>query len=347
MTDTPHSDAFSKKAGLLILGGLSLLKLSPQRKILLKPALWASAGLALLMLSPNILWQYQHDFPVLEHFSALRERHFGGAPGEFLYAQFRGINPWSFPLWAGGCLYLLLAPAAKTYSPLGWAYIALLGLFLLTNGKPYYLFGAYPVLFAAGGVALERYLNTRWHWIGWLFAILIVITGLLRSPFGTPLLPIEQFAKYAGLEKTAEGRLEGLTGDYADMFGWPEQVALVDSLYRSLSPEERERCIIWAENYGEAGAVKILGKAYGLPDPVCKHGSFWLWGPGDKEGEVAISLGNEEDDVYFFYEEASLAKMIRHPYAIDEEHNIPLYLCKKPRVSLKEYWPEWRDNVFD
>lgn len=320
---------------------------SPQRSLLRQPQLWLAVGLAAIILLPNVIWQYRNGFPLIEHFSALQERHFDGSRGSFLYAQFRAMNPWSFLLWTGGCAFLLLAPKTRPYKVIGWAYLAMLALFLLAKGKPYYLFGAYPVLFAAGGVALEHYLAPRWRWVGWFWVALLLMTGLRRSPFGTPLLPIGQFAAYAGLEKNEEGRLEGLAGDYADMFGWPEQVALVDSLYRSLTPVERERCVIWAENYGEAAAVKILGKAYGLPNPVCKHGSFWLWGPGEKDGEIAISLGNEEEDVQFFFEDARLVKMIQHPYAIGEEHNIPVYLCRKPRITLKEYWPEWRDNVFD
>ena len=131
------------------------------------------------------------------------------------------------------------------------------------------------------------------------------------------------------------------------MFGWEEQVALVDSVYRSLSEEERKVCILWAENYGEAGAIKVIGDRYQLPNPVCKHGSFWLWGAGNNEGEIAISIGNEEDAVSYFYEDYTLIKMITHPYAIDEEHHIPLYLCRKPRVKLKTYWPNYEDRIFE
>ena len=175
----------------------------------------------------------------------------------------------------------------------------------------------------------------------------MLVRGIGGIPYGTPLLPIERFVKYAGLEKNEEGRIEGLTGDYADMFGWHEQVTLIDSLYRSLSPEEQTRCVIWAENYGEAGAVFILGKAYGLPTPISKHGSFWLWGPSDLPGDLVTSIGNETDAVQYFFNDVQLIQTIRHPYAIDEEHNIPLYLCREPKIRLRNYWPQWRDNIFD
>ena len=55
------------------------------------------------------------------------------------------------------------------------------------------------------------------------------------------------------------------------MFGWEEQVKLVDSVYQKLTHKEKENCVLWAENYGEAGALKILGKKYNLPNPISRH----------------------------------------------------------------------------
>lgn len=257
------------------------------------------------------------------------------------------MNPFGSLIGITGLLGFLYYKPLKIYRLFGIAYLATLALFLITNGKAYYLFGIYPVLFAGGAVTLENLIPKRFQWTLWLWIAWLLFTGLLRMPYGTPFLPIEQFTDYAGLERNSEGRLEGLTGDYADMFGWEEQVALVDSMYRSLSETERTQCIIWAENYGEAGAIKIIGDRYDLPDPVSRHGSFWLWGPPDKPGEIAISIGNEADAVHHFYEEVTLIKIIRHPYAIEEEHNIPFYICRNPKITLRSYWKNWRERVFE
>ena len=131
------------------------------------------------------------------------------------------------------------------------------------------------------------------------------------------------------------------------MFGWEEQVALVDSVYRSLSPAERAFCVLWAENYGEAGALKILGDRYGLPDPICRHGSFWLWGYGDPEAKVWISLGNEPPAVSHVFEEVNLIKTIHHRYAIGEEQGIPLFLCRQPKVAIPAWWAAYEPHIFD
>jgi len=86
------------------------------------------------------------------------------------------------------------------------------------------------------------------------------------------------------------------------MFGWQEQVKLVDSVYQSLSPNEKNNCVLWAENYGEAGALKIFGKKYYFPNPISRHGSFWIWRYANKEADVWISLGNEKPSVEYVFE---------------------------------------------
>ena len=93
--------------------------------------------------------------------------------------------------------------------------------------------------------------------------------------------------------------------------------------------------------------MKILGKRYGLPNPISRHGSFWLWGHGIKNADVWISLGNEKPSVEHTFEEVTLVKIIYHKYAIDEENGIPLYICRKPKVDIEKWWSDYADHVFD
>jgi len=37
--------------------------------------------------------------------------------------------------------------------------------------------------------------------------------------------------------------------------------------------------MIYAENYGQAGAVMVLGKKYNLPEPVASLKAFFYWFP--------------------------------------------------------------------
>lgn len=230
------------------------------------------------------------------------------------------------------------------YRPVGMAAVVIFGTMWALQAKAYYVYGLYPVLFAAGAVAIAARLARRPIWV-YVVAALTLLPSVYFIPHLTPLLPIEPFVAYAKLE-SQDGRVE-LTSDYADMFGWEEQVQLVDSVYQSLSTSERANCVLWAENYGEAGALKILGKKYDLPNPISRQGSFWLWGYGDPEAEVWISLGNERPSVKHVFAEVELIKIIIHPYAIGEENGIPLYLCRNPRVDIPTWWQDYEEHVFD
>lgn len=306
--------------------------------------IFLSGSIALLIVLPNIIWQYQHHFPLLLHLQKLKESQLDEiGPYDFALEQLQ--MPFTLLMSLIGLSASFFDTELKKYKSIGVAVLVIFFTMWFLQSKAYYFFAIYPMLFALGAVKVEKLLERKPVWDYVVAAILFVPT-IFFIPMATPILPIDEFVAYNKLQPEKDGRII-LTGDYADMFGWDEQVKLVDSLYKTLPKAEKEKCIILAENYGEAGAVKILGEKYGLPDPVCRHGSFWTWGPGAHEGEVFISVGNEKDVVYEFFEEHTLVKMVTHKYAIDEENNIPIYVCRKPRVKLKQLWPGLEKYVFE
>jgi len=90
---------------------LHLLAAHRPRLATLKP--WLAAGLALLMLAPNIVWNFQHDFPTLKHTAdiTLNKTTVGGigALGEFWAAQWISFGP----LLGGVFFWLLLRAKAS------------------------------------------------------------------------------------------------------------------------------------------------------------------------------------------------------------------------------------------
>lgn len=301
--------------------------------------LYMAGGMALLMTLPNLYWNMQHHFPILQHMKRLAElQSEKQAYWEFAAGQLK--LPFTFAVSLLGLYALFFDRSFRKYLPFGVAVAVIFILMWMLQSKSYYFFAAYPVLFAAGAVKVDRLLVRRPKWNYAVAAILIVPVAPF-VPDAIPILPVEAYLNYT--DKTPRQ----LTSDYADMFGWEEQVKLVDSLYRALPENERNRCVIWAENYGEAGAILVLGRKYGLPEPVCRHGSFWLWGPGQKDGDVAISVGNEKEVVDYLYEDPELVRMITHPYAIEEENDIPVYICRKPRTRFRDLWPKLEGRVFE
>lgn len=362
------------------LAGMGIaLFFTPYNKLLNHRWTWYALLIAFLIFLPNLIWQYQHDFPVLGHAKGLYESQFNQLDyQDFLVSQFWGMHPATFPIWFSGLLYFLVVDrksevdsdfystfrlkrniariyTLRPFQVLAIAYLAILGLFLVLKGKGYYLFSFYPVFFAGGAVAIERLTSLKYPSIQkQLFSQLLriilitslVVLGTLWMPFGTPFLPIETFIKYADLKQNADGRYEDLTDDYADMFGWEEQVQLVANVYHSLPENEKSTAIIWAENYGEASAIQILGKKHNLPAPICFSGSFYHWSHVDKEGEVFITIGLEVDFMKEVFEKVEVVQLIRHPLAIAEENGIPLCICRKPKKPIKEFWKTFEQYIF-
>lgn len=304
---------------------------------------YIAGGIGLFIFLPNVIWQLQHDFPLLKHLESLNRKQLNDInPLDFGLTQLK--FPFTLIISILGLTALLIDKNLKKYRAVGISVIVIFFSLWILGAKAYYIFPVYPVLFAGGAVKIESLLSKKPVFIS-IIAVVVLAPSVFFIPEATPVFPIGEFVEYKGLQEK-NGRVE-LTGDYADMFGWEEQVKLVDSVYQSLSPEEQQNCVIWAENYGEAGAVKILGEKYGLPNPVSRHGSFWTWGCGNKDAEVWISLGNEKPSVEHVFEEIKLVKTITHKYAIEEENGIPLYLCRKPKIDIEKWWEDYREHVFD
>ena len=131
-----------------------------------------------------------------------------------------------------------------------------------------------------------------------------------------------------------DGPLEQRLGD---QFGWPELADEVAQIYQSLPPEERANTAIYAANYGEAGAINHLGPARGLPSAVCAHQAHSLWGAPARDYTTYICLGCDEGLARVF-ESVQIAAVHHHPWGMAEE-NRPIYLCRKPKLSIRGLWP--------
>jgi hypothetical protein len=210
------------------------------------------------------------------------------------------------------------------------------------NAKSYYPSGAYPVLFAGGAVALEAWLMSRRLRAALLVGV--VLFGLPLLPFVVPLLPIERFAAYQGFlgltpegtdKKLVLGRLPQL---YADMFGWRELAALVGHAYQSLSPEERADAVFFANNYGEAAAVDIFAKPWGLPPSISAHNNYYLWGPRGHIGGVIIHLGGRREELLKVYASVEAMGATDSPWALPLESGRTIWICRGRFKKLNDDW---------
>jgi hypothetical protein len=164
------------------------------------------------------------------------------------------------------------------------------------------------------------------------------------------VLPIQTFIRYEdfiGLhpgsgERGPSGKLPQM---YADMFGWENQVATVARVYNTLTPEEKARTIIFCSNYGQAGAIDFFGKKYGLPKAASGHNSYWYWGARNWDADMVITVGESREDVEKTFGQVDQAATVVSEYARPFETDLPIYIGRKPKMSLREVWPRCKDFI--
>ncbi len=333
--------------------GLSLvvgLVFSPGRRALARPWIWLGGLLAALVILPNVIWNVAHGWPFLEFLRGVREsgRDVVLAPLEYVAHQVLNANPAGLPIWLAGLGWLLFSARGRAFRPLGTAFLVALAVFVLTKGKDYYLAPAFATLFAAGGVALEGATAEGWkRWLRPALVLLYVLT-LPFLPFGLPLLAPDRLLAYQeriGFTPPASEKAHAraaLPHHFAWQFGWDERVAAVALVYHAMPPEEQARVAIVANNYGDAGAIDLLGPKYGLPvKAVGTHQSYWLWGPGEPGKDVLIVLGDRPESLRQWCEDVEIAAEPSHPWTAVWE-NRPVLVCRRPRYRIEEIWPKVR-----
>lgn len=327
-----------------LLGVFAGVLATPQRRILKGKWLWLGVLAAFLIFLPNFIWLVQHDFPFIELMRNIRmtSRDIVRGPLAFVLDQGQIMNPVLFPLWLAGLAWLFFAEAGKRYRVLGWTYIVILGVFIALKGKNYYLAPIYPVLFAAGAVAFERVTSKRWVWTRAAYVAVLALCTAILAPLFAPILPIESFIRYQrklGIEPPkAENQNNGSLPQYfADEFGWEDMVREVARIYNSLPPDERARTAIFANSYGQAGAIDYFGSKYGLPKAISNHQSYWYWGPRNYSGEIMIVLGSDGSGDRKHFKSVEVAGRADNPYSrMDERYDI--FLCRGLLWDFKAVW---------
>jgi hypothetical protein len=337
------------KYTMLLFGfGLAVgLLLTPYRSYYRNKWLWLAALIALIIFLPNLLWQYSQGWPLFEHMRALSESQLVNVqPFSFLSGQLL-MNLFSSPIWLTGLFFVLFSASGRTWRPLGWLYVAILVVLLILSGKTYYLAPAYPLLMAAGAVVLEQVGKRPWNLVlRPALIFLIVVGGAMQLPIGVPCLPVDRMvrffefgSKYMGMAEVLRwetGEFHELPQDWADMLGWEEQVAAVAETWHSLSAEDQARCTIFASNYGSAGAIDYYGGRYGLPNAICPSSSYWLWGYGDRTGEILLTIGISEEEFASVYETSEPGAAFSYPHA--RENGTPIRVWRRPIWSLADIW---------
>jgi hypothetical protein len=324
------------------------LLLTPERRGLRQPWIWGGAVLAFFCFLPNLLWEVHGNFPTIELLRNVQRsgRNTALNPVTFVSQQMLIMHPLAAPLWLAGLWYYFRDPEGRRFRALGWTYVILLLLMLVLSGRIYYLAPAYPMLFAAGGVAFQQFAErTSRQWAKPAYVVALLLTGILLAPFGYfPILPVETYIAYARAVHFEPPRIENHTMGslpqlYADQFGWKEMAESVAQAYNRLPPDEKGRCGIFGQNYGQAGAIDFFGAKLGLPNALSGHQSYYYWGSRDYTGECMIVMDDRPERLSELFDRYEKVATVYHHYSMPYQH-FDVYLCHGLHQPLEKLWPQ-------
>jgi hypothetical protein len=323
------------------------LLLTPERRILHSRWFVGAGVLCALIALPNFLWQAHYGFPMLELLGAGQHgKNLIVGPLMYLFQELLITNVFLSVIWILGLGWLLWNVRLRF---LGLTFVSLIALMILAHGKHYYPADVYPVVIAAGAVAVESWTERRTV----VRAVVIaaeVVAGMLFVPFAMPVLSETQAASYTGrvlaalhvgreAVATEHQRLGALPSDWADMHGWPELAATVGRAYQALSPGDRAQAVIFTDNYGEAAAIEFFGHPPGLPAVISGHNQYYLWGPRGYTGNVLIDVGGDCAGREGLFASAERAATFTSPWIQPYEDNLPIMVCRGNKRPLSEVWP--------
>lgn len=321
-----------------IAGILGALALTLARRYFASGWFWAGAGIALVIFLPNLIWLIRHDWISYHFLQHIHTRDVDQGRGKgFLQGQFwLNANLFATPLWMAGLLFYL---RDRRYRLVGWMYVITVALFYLAKGRFYYVSPLYPMLLAMGAVGGERWLARRRRparvAIASVFLTGVTAVGVYACTVIVPLAPSGPLRDWA-LKNN---------GDLREEFGWDELVKTVAALRDSLPPDQQASLGVIVANYGEQGAIEMLGPAYHLPPPISMTNSAWLRGYPDPPPQTLIVLGFREEQVNHAFTNCRIAGHNGNSLGLENEESKDhpnIYVCGPPRRSWPDFWKAYQ-----
>ena len=324
------------------------LLLTDKRKLLLTKQPWITAGIAFIIFLPYLIWNATHNWAHIEFIrNAQMYKYSGITRADFVKWLFILMNPASTIIWLFGLYYLLYHKDGKQFRILGIIFVlTFLILFISGKSKSEYLAPAFTALFAGGGVILEKMdLKKNLKWLKYAVIIPLAVTGIITAPLALPILPVEAYINYAaaigfGPTTSEHKELAELPQFYADMFGWEDMAKNVSVVYEQIPEDDKSKTLVYANNYGDAGAIEYYNKKYALPEVISTHNNFWIWGwdyLNEDIKNVIIIGGNREDHLSSF-EEVDQVLIHKVKYAMPYENNLPIFLCRNLKRDVRQIW---------
>ncbi|MGI8713269.1 MAG: glycosyltransferase family 39 protein [Solirubrobacteraceae bacterium] len=295
---------------------------------------WAAGGAvcAVALATPYLIWQQQHGWPQLTVAGNIAGTQEGGRAGFFPF-QLVMVSPFLIPVWVAGAL----APFRRAgwqqlrFVPISYAVMAVL--YFAGNGHAYYLASLYPLLLGLGALPAAQWTMGAAKHTRRLIAAL-VLSAAISAAIALPLLP----------ERQLQGSIVmALNPAQGETVGWPRFVRTVSTAWHQIPIGERGRTAIFTGNYGEAGAIDLLGSALRLPRAYSGHNGFSEWGipPAADTHALIVGFQDAADAGPYFDRCRTLATVDDRVGLNNNEQGLAVMLCQ-PASRWTTLWPHLR-----
>lgn len=295
---------------------------------------WAAAGtvLAVALAAPYLIWQAQHGWPQATVAANIAGSQEGGRVG-FIPFQLIMVSPVLVPVWIAGLIAPLRRSGWRAVRFLPITYAGLAVVYLIGDGSAYYLASMYPALLGLGAVPTAGWIS-RGRVRRLALGAAVALSAVVSSLIALPLIP----------ERSLQGSATvALNVIPAETVGWPRFVDTVAAAWRRIPAGQRARTAIFADNYGEAGAIELMGHGRGLPRAYSAHNAFSEWGHPPPADTYALVLGYDgpRDAEPSFSGCRRLARVNDGIGLDNQEQGLPVMLCR-PAASWATLWPRLR-----
>jgi hypothetical protein len=299
------------------------------------PWLAAAIATAALIAAPYVIWQATHGWPQLTVAGNVAGSAEGGRAG-FIPFQLVMVSPVLVPVWIAGLIAPFRRTALRDLRFLPLVYLVLAVVYIVGDGKAYYLASLYPALLGVGALPVADWTRRshRVHVRTILLGVGIAVSIVISAVIALPLLPTTSLQGSAVM---------AINPDQGETVGWPRFIDTVNQAWQSIPSAQRVHTVIFTENYGEAGAIDLLGASRGLPRAYSGHNGFSEWGEPTASAASALVLGYDgpSDAAPSFAGCITLARIDNGVGLDNDEQGLPVMLCH-PSAAWATLWPRLR-----
>jgi 4-amino-4-deoxy-L-arabinose transferase-like glycosyltransferase len=307
--------------GVLLAGiAIGLALLGPRRR-LVSPYLWGGAAIALFIAVPNILYQVVNGWPELDMGRALSDHNAADVRVSMWPLMVLLFGPPMAVIWLAGLWAMARDRRVRFFVV---AFVVVLVFTFVSGTQAYYPLFLMPLPFAAGIVAMERHLARVW-------AVLFAVNGAVTLVLGLPVVP---------LSAVGSTPIPGINQTVQDSIGWPTYVDQVGRVYDGATGQASGNVIVYASNYGEAGAVHRYRPD--IPVYSAQNGLYDEARPPSSATTVVV-VGGQWQQMHRLFSSCRLEARLYNDVGVDnEEQGEPVGVCEGPRYSWTQVWPRLR-----